>query len=256
MFEQATLPNGPAGKRAWTTLLGFSSQMALVSLAILMPMMWPQVLPLTKLEMTLAPPLPPGPQKLGDKPAQRQPGHTTVVRRLAPSQLTFQPTHVPDHIAHIVDEAPEMAVIGSLGPGIGAKDGVVGSILSDILATTRVIPRPHIEEAPAKAAPAVAPEPAIRRVRAGGVVLPGKVLHRVEPQYPALARSARASGVVELECVVGTDGRIIEVKVKSGNPLLVRAAVDAAWQWLYEPTKLNGNPVEIITMMTFTFKLN
>jgi outer membrane biosynthesis protein TonB len=61
---------------------------------------------------------------------------------------------------------------------------------------------------------------------------------------------------VELECVVGVDGHIQEVKVKSGNPLLIHAAVDAAWQWIYAPSKLNGVPIEIVTMLTFTFKLN
>ena len=56
--------------------------------------------------------------------------------------------------------------------------------------------------------------------------------------------------------MVGTDGHINEVKVKSGNPLLVRAAVDAAWQWVYAPSRLNGVPIEIVTMLTFSFKLN
>jgi protein TonB len=90
----------------------------------------------------------------------------------------------------------------------------------------------------------------------GGNVRLGAVLHKAEPQYPALAKSARVTGDVELECVVGVDGRIHEVKVKSGNPLLVHAAVDAAWQWVYAPSKLNDVPIEIITMLTFSFRLN
>jgi TonB family protein len=56
--------------------------------------------------------------------------------------------------------------------------------------------------------------------------------------------------------VVGTDGRILEVKTKSGNPLLVRAAVEAVWQWAYEPSRLNGVPIEIVTNITVSFKLN
>jgi outer membrane biosynthesis protein TonB len=56
--------------------------------------------------------------------------------------------------------------------------------------------------------------------------------------------------------VVGVSGHIQEVKVKSGNPLLVHAAVDAAWQWVYEPSQLNGMPIEIVTYLTFSFKLN
>jgi protein TonB len=95
-----------------------------------------------------------------------------------------------------------------------------------------------------------------RRYKEGGRVALGALLHRIDPPYPTIAKAARVSGVVELECVVGVDGRIQEVKVKSGNPLLIHAAVDAAWQWVYAPSKLNGDPVEIITNLTFTFKLN
>jgi periplasmic protein TonB len=98
--------------------------------------------------------------------------------------------------------------------------------------------------------------PVIPRYKEGGNVKLGAVLHRVEPPYPPIARAARVSGSVELECVVGVDGHIQEVKVKSGNPLLIHAAVDAAWQWVYAPSKLNDVPIEIVTMLTFTFKLN
>jgi outer membrane biosynthesis protein TonB len=55
---------------------------------------------------------------------------------------------------------------------------------------------------------------------------------------------------------VGTDGHVTEVKVNSGNPLLVRAAVEAAWQLVYAPSRLNGVPIEIVTILTFSFKLN
>lgn len=67
---------------------------------------------------------------------------------------------------------------------------------------------------------------------------------------------ARVSGVVELEAVVGIDGRIRELRVKSGSPLLAPAAVEAVRQWIYEPTTLNGEPVEIIAPITVTFRLN
>ena len=84
----------------------------------------------------------------------------------------------------------------------------------------------------------------------------GAPIHKAEPAYPNLARTTHTQGSVELECIVGVDGHIREVKVKSGNPLLIKAAVDAAWEWTYSPSKLNGDPIEIITMLTFTFRLN
>jgi periplasmic protein TonB len=63
-------------------------------------------------------------------------------------------------------------------------------------------------------------------------------------------------GVVELMAVVGTDGRIHDLRLLSGNPLLAPAAIDAVRRWLYKPTYLNGDPVEVMAPITVTFKLN
>jgi protein TonB len=161
---------------------------------------------------------------------------------------------VPTRIYEIVDEPVGTGVVGSpAGSNIGSDFGVVGSILQDMSRHAMPVAPPRIA---APAASTLAAEPVIPRYKEGGNVMLGAVLHRVEPPYPPIARAAHVSGVVELECVVGINGRIQEVKVKSGNPLLIRAAVDAAWQWVYAPSKLNGVPIEIVTMLTFTFKLN
>jgi protein TonB len=71
-----------------------------------------------------------------------------------------------------------------------------------------------------------------------------------------MARQVRVSGKVELMGVLGTDGRIHELKVLSGHPLLVKAAVDAVMQWVYRPTVLNGQPVEVQAPITVNFILN
>jgi protein TonB len=81
-------------------------------------------------------------------------------------------------------------------------------------------------------------------------------IHRVDPVYPALAKQARVSGVVELIGVLGVDGRLHEVRVLRGHPLLVKAAVDAVMQWIYEPTMLNGQAVEVSAPITVNFILN
>jgi len=251
MFEQSTLSNGPAGVRAWTTFFGLTTQVALVSLAMLVPMVWPQVLPTARLLETLTPPLPPAP------PPTRLQTRAAIVRtaiRVPWSLTAYQPAAVPTRIYEIVDEPVGTGVVGSpVGPNIGSDIGVVGSILQDMSRNAVVVPPPRIA-APVISTPV--PAPVIPRFRAGGNVMPGAVLHRAEPRYPPIAIAAHISGSVELECVVGIDGHIQEVKVKSGNPLLVHAAVDAAWQWAYAPTKLNGVPIEIVTILTFTFKLN
>jgi protein TonB len=73
--------------------------------------------------------------------------------------------------------------------------------------------------------------------------------------YPPLARTARVSGIVVLEAVIGKDGSVSEIHVVSGHPLLQQAAVDAVKQWKYKPTMLNDEPVEVQTTITVTFNL-
>jgi len=70
-----------------------------------------------------------------------------------------------------------------------------------------------------------------------------RIVRRVEPVYPPLARQARISGTVKLTGVIGVDGRIRELQVVNGHPLLARVALEAVRQWVYEPTLLNGKPV-------------
>jgi len=81
------------------------------------------------------------------------------------------------------------------------------------------------------------------------------LLRRVEPVYPHLAIQARREGRVELHAIVGTDGAIRSLEVKSGDAMFVRSAVDAVTQWRYRPTYLNGVPVEVETTITVTYTL-
>jgi protein TonB len=254
MFEQSTLSNGPAGVRAWTTFFGLTTQVALVSLATLAPMVWPQVLPTARLLETLMPPLPPAPppRQLGSE-MKRVASRPGAIRPAFRNGALIAPTHIPtDPIPVIEDEpvgAPNIGIPAGMG---GPAAGIPGGILQTLANAAPA--GPPRTAAPVVPAPVLAP--VIPRYRAGGNVMLGAVLHRAEPRYPPIAIAAHSSGRVELECVVGVDGHIQEVKVKSGNPLLIHAAVDAAWQWAYAPSKLNGVPIEIVTILTFTFKLN
>jgi protein TonB len=90
----------------------------------------------------------------------------------------------------------------------------------------------------------------------GGKVKMARLIHRVEPLYPPLARQTRVSGVVELVGIIATDGRIRELKLLSGSPLLAPAALEAVRQWVYEPTLLNGEPVELVATISVIFRLN
>jgi protein TonB len=94
------------------------------------------------------------------------------------------------------------------------------------------------------------------RTCVGGNVQEGRLIQRVLPDYPPLAIRMRISGVVRLHAIIGTDGRVRELRVMEGHPVLVAAAVQAVRQWLYRPAALNGNPVEVDTEITVRFNLN
>jgi protein TonB len=94
--------------------------------------------------------------------------------------------------------------------------------------------------------PVAVAEPApVTRLTVGGDVMASKLLHRVQPVYPEIARRARIQGSVLLHGVITREGRISKLRVLSGHPLLVKAAMDAVSQWLYSPTLLNQKPVEV-----------
>jgi len=95
------------------------------------------------------------------------------------------------------------------------------------------------------------------RVRIGGNVETAKLITKVQPIYPERAKAAGAQGSVLLHAVVSKDGRPYSLQVLNSqvNPDLARAAVEAVSQWRYQPTLLNGEPVEIDTVITVNFTL-
>jgi protein TonB len=80
-----------------------------------------------------------------------------------------------------------------------------------------------------------------------------KLVQQVRPVYPQEAKAARISGVVKLSAIIATDGTVKKLEVISGHPLLVPAALEAVRQWVYQPTLLNGNPVETSTEISVNF---
>ena len=82
------------------------------------------------------------------------------------------------------------------------------------------------------------------------------MLTATAPAYPVIAKSARVQGTVRLDAVIGADGHIEDLKLVSGNPLLVEAAMKAVKQWTYRPTYLNGKPVRVATQIDVHFQLN
>ena len=100
------------------------------------------------------------------------------------------------------------------------------------------------------------PQVVTPRINVGGNVQSAKLIKKVTPVYPALAKVARAHGSVRFTATVGKDGRIKNLQLLSGNPTLVPAATEAVKQWVYEPTLLNGEPIEVITQIEVNFSMS
>ena len=106
--------------------------------------------------------------------------------------------------------------------------------------------------------PAPPPPPPKKKkdpIRVGGNVQASRLVHRVEPEYPELAKRARVSGMVILQVIVSEGGSVQEVKIVRGHPLLNDAATRAVRQWRYSPYLLNGEPIPVIATVTVNFVL-
>lgn len=148
-----------------------------------------------------------------------------------------------------MDDAPVIGVSNIVGgiPG-GVQGGVAGGIpgggLGNLLSSV------------APVAPPPPPKPVKREaLRVGGNVQESKLIRKVEPVYPELAKRARVSGVVILVVTVDEEGNVTDVRVTRGHPLLNDAATAAVKQWKYSPTTLNGEPVPVIATVTVIFNL-
>lgn len=128
--------------------------------------------------------------------------------------------------------------------------GPAGYSLGGLLPSGIVVQPP-----PAPIVKASPPQPTTP-VQVGGDVQAGKLLFGPKPAYPPLARTTRTQGTVRIQAVIGRDGAIRNLQLISGPPLLVTVAMEAVKQWRYKPTLLNGEPVEVITVIDVNFTLN
>jgi protein TonB len=153
----------------------------------------------------------------------------------------------------VVPLVPEAEIDLGSGPSIpGLPDGEPGNGGGSCLFGCDG----HVGAAVPAAEPA-SPDPPHSRsfLRVGGSVREPRKVRHVAPAYPPLAVAARVQGSVTLECVIGEDGRVSEIVVVRGHPLLDEAAADAVRQWRYTPTLLNGVRVSVILTVVVAFRL-
>jgi protein TonB len=249
MFEQ-TFVEGGKTRTPFAVLMSFLLQCLIIGVLILIPLIYTDTLPSTQLTSFLTAPPPPPPP-----PPPPVAAEVKIVRQI-PRQFDagrlLAPKSIPKDIAMIKeDEAPPpsagMGVVGGVGGGMvgGMPGGVIGGMISNIPVAAPPPPPP------VKAAAPAAPQ----RIRVGGNVQEARLSKKIVPTYPPLARSARIAGVVRFNAVIGTDGRIQNLQLVTGHPLLVPSAQAAVSQWVYQPTLLNGEPVEVMTQIDVNFTL-
>jgi periplasmic protein TonB len=210
-------------------------QVAFLAVLILIPLLFTEALPKTLMAtMLMAPPPPPPPPP---PPAAVQVVKIKPMAHLMDAGKLTAPKVIPKDIKMIKEEeAPDMG--GSMG---GVAGGSMGGVMGGVLGGVGGAPPP--------------PKPQ-GRIRQGGNVQAAKLVNKVQPQYPPLARQTRISGTVRLHAIIGKDGSVQSLTLESGHPLLVQSALDAVRQWRYQPTLLNGEAVEVDTTIDVIFSLN
>ena len=93
------------------------------------------------------------------------------------------------------------------------------------------------------------------RVTISGKVMAQKIRTKVAPVYPAQAKSKGIEGTVRLHVVLTPSGTVTQVQVVTGAPALVHSAIEAVKQWVYEPTLVDGQPVEVDTVIDVNYTL-
>jgi protein TonB len=249
MFEQALLMDANRRGR-WWTFAAMGGQTAALGLAVIVPMLFTEKLGLRAMlkPIFLEPPRPfveqTGPARGG--------GSATGLRAPRAIRVLVVSPRVPVGVSFVME--PLAAGLSLIGHGTsGVPDG--GSGLGVPYGTgTMDLPAPPPKP---DAAPPAAPPPPTQPgpVRVGGKVQEARILQRPLPVYPVLAKQARISGTVQLVGTIGKDGRIEQLQVIGGHPLLVKAALDAVRRWVYRPTLLNNEPVEVIAPIEVHFKL-
>ncbi len=246
MFEDL-VESSPVPKKTnkpWTIVVSTLLQVTLLGVLILVPLIYTEALPKTMLTTLLvAPPPPPPPPP---PPAATPVKVVKPVARLMQAGKLMAPRAIPKEVNIIKEQEmpPDMGAVGVVGgvPG-GVPGGQAGGVLGGIIGGVGSNLPPPPKEAP-------------KRIRVGGQVQTAKLVNKVTPVYPPLAKQARIQGTVRLQAVIAKDGSVVELQVLSGHPLLVQAALDAVRQWRYHPTLLNGEPVEVVTTVDVIFTLS
>ncbi len=244
MFEQTFVQTQAKTRKPWTVAVSLSVQCLAVGVVLLIPLLHPDSLripdplqPHLIRTWITQPPLPP----------QHMAARTSAITApAAPRPFVYTPPNAHSTTAPQSIEMPT----GDPEPGVwaGPAGASFGPALTTTVALPPVAPKPVVPVSP-KSVPT-------GPLKVSEGVAAAKLIFGPAPIYPHLAVAARSQGIVRLEAVIATDGSIRNLRVVSGPPLLVNAAVEAVRQWRYHPTLLNGVAVEVLTEIDVNFTLS
>lgn len=231
----------PGGKRTgWAVVTSAGLQALCLLVLIIIPLLYTEALPNIIYNRVLVAPTAPAPRPTAQMGTPRT---GSAGFRLLKGGVLREPTRIPPTVESIdePDLPPEaIADTGLIGLGSGVDLFNAASDSSEPLGPL---------------APLAAPPTVPQRVPVTSTIQAARLISRVQPIYPPLARQSRIEGSVVLHAVINKDGEVSELQVLSGHPLLVRAALDAVRQWRYSPTLLSGQPMEVETTITVSFVL-
>jgi protein TonB len=233
---------GPPGRKGLTLALSMTVHAALVAAIVVVPLFFYDAIPqpsesilkaffVAPAEIAPAPPPPPPPA-----PAIRASIKAPApVPSVAPTFVA--PIEAPEGIQHEAGIELGFGVEGGV-PG-GVEGGVPGGVLGGIVGGA--MPQ--------------APPPPTKVVRVGGNITAPKIVKKVDPAYPDLAKAARLGAVIIMDAQVDTHGVVENVNVLRGHPLFDESATTAVKQWRYRPLLLNGEPTPFIVTVTLFFNI-
>jgi protein TonB len=251
MFEQSIILNHGGSQKTGAFAASFVAQIFVAGVLIVIPLIFtdslrivPMVAQLPMLVASAPPPLP------TIEPAAPRSVRSTGLQapRFFVPPVAIRTATTPAAQAIVIDSGPA-------GFEVATSIGGLDLGLSGGLSPTRIVgPAREARETASvvtKSVDVITEGP----LRVTGSLQSSKIIKRVIPAYPTAARVARISGAVHLLGIIGTDGRIRELKVLDGPLLLRQAAVDAVKQWIYSPTILSGSAVEVEAPITVDFLL-
>jgi len=229
--------------RRRTLLIAILLQVVVLSLLMLRPLLGA---PASELMLARMVPLPPYRGQSGSHSPERH--HPAILHHHSYDVSAHPYTlHLPDRpTTHSEsDSAPDIGPFTDAPPGWGPGDPNGPIPLAGPSGWWPAPPPPSREtESPPRKRPVVPSE-----------IQEAKLVTRVQPVYPVLARQIHLEGTVLIRAIIARDGTVQSAEVLNGHPWLAQAARDAILRWQYRPTLLNGQPVEVETLITVIFKL-